>query len=114
MRASVVAGCAAATLTAVPTAAHHGLGRFDRARPVEIEGTIKSIDFVNPHSYLNLDVVGARGDVVAMRCEMRAATLLRRSGWSKTTHPMRPSRSIRTCPPTARILAAGGLVPRSD
>jgi hypothetical protein len=63
--------------------AHHGLGRFDRTKPVEIQGTIRSIDFVNPHSYLNLDVIGVDGNPIAMRCEMRAATLLRRSGWSE-------------------------------
>jgi len=63
--------------------AHHGLGRFDRTKPVEITGVIRSIDFVNPHSYLNLDVTGADGKIIAMRCEMRAATLLRRSGWSE-------------------------------
>jgi hypothetical protein len=70
---------------AVSTAAqaHHGFGRFDRTKPVEINGVIKSIDFVNPHSYLNLDVVGPDGKLLAMRCEMRAATLLRRSGWSE-------------------------------
>src|SRR5690606_24072833 len=39
--------------------------------------------FVNPHSYLHLDVVGDDGETIAMRCEMRAATLLRRSGWSE-------------------------------
>mgnify|MGYP006376111725 CR=1 FL=1 len=47
----------------------------------EIVGTIRGIDFVNPHSYLNLDVRRADGALIAMRCEMRAATLLRRSGW---------------------------------
>src|SRR5688572_32930424 len=74
---------AVATLVVAPALAHHGLGRFDRTKPVEIEGTIKSIDFVNPHSYLNLDVIGAEGSVIAMRCEMRAAPLLRRPGWSE-------------------------------
>jgi hypothetical protein len=62
---------------------HHGFGRFDRTKPVEIKGVIKNIDFVNPHSYLNLEVRGADGNPIAMRCEMRAATLLRRSGWSE-------------------------------
>jgi len=74
---------AAALCVSIPALAHHGLGRFDRTKPVEIAGVIKSIDFVNPHSYLNLDVTGADGKTIAMRCEMRAATLLRRSGWSE-------------------------------
>ena len=74
---------AVAIATSATALAHHGFGRFDRTKPVEIEGVIKSIDFVNPHSYLNLDVIGPDGNPIAMRCEMRAATLLRRSGWSE-------------------------------
>ena len=65
--------------------AHHGLGRFDRTKEVDFTGVIKGIDFVNPHSYLHFDAVGADGKTIAMRCEMRAATLLRRSGWSPET-----------------------------
>ena len=62
--------------------AHHGFGRFDRSKEIEFTGVITGIDFVNPHSYLHFDAVGANGNTIAMRCEMRAATLLRRSGWS--------------------------------
>ena len=82
---STVVAASVAAVLAIPTAsfAHHGLGRFDRSQPVEITGTITRIDFVNPHSYLYIDVVDADGESRAMRCEMRAATLLRRSGWSE-------------------------------
>ncbi len=62
--------------------AHHGLGRFDRSRQVAFTGVITGLDFVNPHSYLHFDVVNAAGTTISMRCEMRAATLLRRSGWT--------------------------------
>jgi hypothetical protein len=62
------------------TLAHHGFGRFDRSKEVEFSGVITGIDFVNPHSYLHFDAVNAAGETIAMRCEMRAATLLRRSG----------------------------------
>jgi len=63
--------------------AHHGFGRFDRSRVVDFEGVISGIDFVNPHAYLHLDSSDGNGGTLAMRCEMRAATLLRRSGWSE-------------------------------
>lgn len=63
--------------------AHHGFGRFDRSKDAEFKGTITGIDFVNPHSYLYFDSINAAGETIAMRCEMRAATLMRRSGWSK-------------------------------
>ncbi|MDT8397967.1 MAG: DUF6152 family protein [Pseudomonadales bacterium] len=75
---------AAVTLTfSAATFAHHGFGLFDRSQDAVFTGTIKSIDFVNPHSYLYFDADTEDGGTLAMRCEMRAATLMRRSGWSK-------------------------------
>ncbi len=75
--------CAAALGFSTSALAHHGFGLFDRSKDAVITGTIKSIDFVNPHSYLYLDADQDGGGTIAMRCEMRAATLMRRSGWSK-------------------------------
>ena len=77
---SLVVACLLITSSAF---AHHGFGRFDRSQEVQFTGVITSIDFVNPHSYLNFDSVDVNGERLAMRCEMRAATLLRRSGWSE-------------------------------
>lgn len=81
MRIQVLAVLACSALT--PAAfAHHGFGTFDMTREVEITGTVTDVAFVNPHSWLYLDVAGADGERVAMRCEMRSATTLRRSGWT--------------------------------
>jgi hypothetical protein len=38
--------------------------------------------FINPHSYMEIAVVDESGKKSHIRCEMRAASLLRRSGWS--------------------------------
>jgi len=73
---------AAGVLLANVAFAHHGFGNFDTKREVALEGTITGIDFVNPHAYVYFDVVGADGVKTPNRCEMRAATVLRRSGWS--------------------------------
>ena len=81
-RALTAVSFVAVTLAA-PVSAHHGFGRFDPTKEVTIEGTLTGIDFVNPHAYLYFDATTADGKVQPMRCEMRAATVLRRSGWSK-------------------------------
>ena len=73
----------AALMLCTPAAAHHGFGRFDMNKDIEFEGTLTGIDFVNPHSYVYFNAVAASGTVIEMRCEMRAATVLRRSGWSR-------------------------------
>jgi hypothetical protein len=62
--------------------AHHGAGLYDPRKSMEVEGRLTRLDFVNPHSYVYFDVVGGDGKVIAMKCEMRGATVLRRSGWS--------------------------------
>jgi hypothetical protein len=69
-------------LVTMPVSAHHGGGTWDRNKNVELTGTITGIDFVNPHSWIYFDVVGSDGVKHAYRCEMRSATVLRRSGWT--------------------------------
>jgi hypothetical protein len=63
--------------------AHHGIANFDLNKDVAINGTVAKLAFVNPHSWLYVDVVGPDGKTTQWQCEMRAATVLRRSGWSE-------------------------------
>jgi hypothetical protein len=65
-----------------PAAAHHGGGTFDGSKELKLTGTFTGLDLVNPHSWIYFDVAGSDGKVTKYRCEMRAATVLRRSGWS--------------------------------
>jgi len=67
---------------AAPALAHHGFGLFQLEIKREWSGTLTQMNLVNPHSYMELDVVDENGNTLHMRCEMRAATLIRRAGWS--------------------------------
>jgi hypothetical protein len=78
--------------------AHHGFGTFDMDSEVEITGTVTDLAFVNPHSWLYLDVRNADGDLVPYRCEMRSATTLRRSGWSTDMFPVGEDVTIKGSP----------------
>ena len=80
-RIAVAAAIAATSANAAW--AHHGFGLFQMDTDVEISGTLTSIDLVNPHSYMNLDVERPDGTTLEMRCEMRAAMLIKRMGWSE-------------------------------
>ena len=69
---------------AASTAAHHGItAQFDTSTTFEIAGVVTDLEFVNPHAYVYFDVTADSGEVVPWRCELRAATVLRRSGWSE-------------------------------
>ena len=64
--------------------AHHGItAQFDTSTTFEISGVVTELEFVNPHAYVYFDATSPNGDVVPWRCELRAATVLRRSGWSE-------------------------------
>ena len=61
--------------------AHHGGGTFDGSKELKLTGTFTRLDLVNPHSWIYFDVARPDGKVDSYRCEMRSATVLRRSGW---------------------------------
>ena len=84
MRAIRAAGCVMAVwlASASGATAHHGIINFDLNREIQITGTVTQLRLVNPHSWLHLDVVDSSGNVTKWRCEMRGASVLRRSGWS--------------------------------
>jgi len=73
---------AALSALAMPALAHHGFGLFQMDINKEWSGTLTQMNLVNPHSYMEFDAVDENGKPLHMRCEMRAATLIRRSGWS--------------------------------
>ena len=75
---------AAASMLPLVVFAHHGhVNQFDSSKIVEVSGVVTNLRFVNPHSYVEFDVTNAEGEVEAWRCEMRAAYVLKRSGWSE-------------------------------
>jgi hypothetical protein len=67
---------------ATPALAHHSFGQFDMNTPKHWSGTLVEMHLINPHSYMEIDTVDDNGKKTRIRCEMRAAALLRRSGWS--------------------------------
>src|SRR5688572_9277527 len=76
--AVMIASCACVTTAA----GHHGIANFDVNREIEISGTVTQLRLINPHSWLHIDVTGDDGRVTKWRCELRGASVLRRSGWS--------------------------------
>ena len=68
--------------------AHHGnSSQFDQSKSLEVSGVVTKIRFVNPHSYVYFDVTTDSGEVQNWRCEMQAASVLKRSGWSADMFP---------------------------
>ena len=81
-RRAIVLVLAAVMLSARLVSAHHGFANFDLNTEITIAGSVAEVVFVNPHSWLHVDVTGQDGQVTRWKCELRGAAVLRRSGWS--------------------------------
>ncbi len=58
-----VLGAAALLLTAFPAAAHHAFGsEFDANRPVLLKGKLVKVEWVNPHSWIHVEVTNDKGE----------------------------------------------------
>jgi len=64
--------------------AHHSIqAQFDINKTFNITGTVAKMEFINPHSYLTLNVKGADGKVQKWAFEMTGLAGLRRAGLSR-------------------------------
>jgi Family of unknown function (DUF6152) len=77
----VFALCICLLTAAIPALAHHAISaEFDTAKPIKFEGTVKSVDWMNPHIYVNIEAV-ENGKSVMYSVEGGPPNALFRQGW---------------------------------
>jgi hypothetical protein len=90
--ATVTAG-ASLLLTALPVWAHHSFAaEFDATKPVKLQGTVTKMEWINPHSWIHLDVKDADGKVQEWMIEGGSPNALLRRGFTK--HSLEPGTEI--------------------
>jgi hypothetical protein len=68
--------------------AHHSFAaEFDRNKPVHLEGVVVEMQWVNPHSWLHVDVTKEDGSVERWAVEGGAPSALLRRGWNRNSLP---------------------------
>ena len=78
-RFHVVAALSVAVL-ALPVSAHHSHASYDVSKWVTLEGTVKQVVLISPHSLLYLDVKDEHGDTATWALEATAPAGILRNG----------------------------------
>jgi hypothetical protein len=113
-------------LAAAPAYAHHSGAMFDRDKQVTLNGTIKELQWTNPHSWIEVMVPDATGKLVQWSIEMEGPNVMHRQGWNAKTiqqgdhvtilaHPLKDGRTggsyISIKLPDGKMLGRGAPAP---
>jgi DNA/RNA endonuclease YhcR with UshA esterase domain len=85
LKASMLSLVGAAMLaTALPVAAHHSIAaEFDTSKQITFTGTVKVVEWTNPHTYTQVEVKNPDGTSTVYRVEGGPPNALFRQGWRK-------------------------------
>jgi hypothetical protein len=86
---SVLGAAAVLCVASMPAAAHHAFGaEFDASRPVLLKGKIVKIEWVNPHTWIHVEITKEDGSKEVWSVEGGSPNSLLRRGANKDTFPI--------------------------
>jgi hypothetical protein len=77
---------------AVPALAHHSHANYESSNAIEITGTVVDYQWINPHTWIYMTVVGEDGEEQEWALESGSTGQLTRRGWAKDS--MKPGDTI--------------------
>jgi hypothetical protein len=82
---ATLVGCVAALLVAaVPLLAHHSFSaEYDQSKVVTLTGKMIKFEWVNPHSWVHIEVTNPDGSKATWKGETPPVNVLYRNGWTK-------------------------------
>jgi hypothetical protein len=68
---------------ALPATAHHSFAMFDHAVTIKLNGTVKQVEWVNPHSWIHMVTTDAAGKEITWSFEAGSVAQLIQEGWKQ-------------------------------
>ena len=79
----------------VPVWAHHSHGNYNTAQFTNLKGKVTEIQWINPHSWIYLEVTDDKGQSTVWALEGASVTQLARRGWTKESIKVGDSIAVR-------------------
>jgi hypothetical protein len=111
------------TLASTAASAHHSFAMFDASKSVSVNGTVKQVEYANPHVWVYLVVMNNKGQMETWGMEGGNLGGLYRMGWTKDSvkagdkitmevHPLKDGtmggQIIRVTTSDGRVFGRGG------
>jgi hypothetical protein len=82
-RTSFVLALICSVVAIVPLWAHHSHGNYNMTQYTNLKGKVTEIHWINPHSWIYLEVTNEKGETDVWALEGASVTQLARKGWTK-------------------------------
>ena len=78
--------------------AHHSHANYWETEWISLEGTVQEVHWMNPHTWIHLQVTDAEGKTAAWALEGASVTSLRRDSWTEESIQVGDTISVRCHP----------------
>ena len=76
-------------IAAMPVRAHHAFAaEFDAKKPIKLQGTVAKMEWINPHTWIHIDVKRPNGKVERWMIEGGPPNALYRRGFTRDSLPI--------------------------
>lgn len=89
---------AASIVCVLPVSAHHSHANYAQDRTINLSGQVTEVHWMDPHTWLYIEVAGAQGQKIVWPLEGTGTAGLMRKGWNRDSIKVRDNISVRCHP----------------